>query len=371
MLILCGVIVGSLMPSIVLYIAFGIGVEKSEVSDEIDPNRAICRITVDNAKTWGQLFGISHSAGRFSWKQAKAIDVTYDLVVGRGVQALLIWISYPIFLGALLRNAETTAIRYETYASMAFQHGSWKSPWYLLKAAFSIRGARAKITMLFLVCSTCWILVVPTFLDLMSGYVVKTEAMIRLSNGFLEPWVRATYEVDGREYRVSDRSFYTSVPSLNGTFHLRNESWPARHLFSLDDTIPGSTYQFGQANKDEFVCATNARDSSYEWGMSAGLIMLWIPLMTAWCVGLYILWFDVHRNSQLWRKGRRLGTWRLILDLAGAVTEHLGPDLSTLSDKQLEKQIEQQGPVGYYESPPNYIRPAGHVGLSSRAGHAR
>ncbi|GME50902.1 uncharacterized protein LTHEOB_10757 [Neofusicoccum parvum] len=301
MLILCGVIVGSLMPSIVLYIAFGIGVEKSEVSDEIDPNRAICRITVDNAKTWGQLFGISHSAGRFSWKQAKAIDVTYDLVVGRGVQALLIWISYPIFLGALLRNAETTAIRYETYASMAFQHGSWKSPWYLLKAAFSIRGARAKITMLFLVCSTCWILVVPTFLDLMSGYVVKTEAMIRLSNGFLEPWVRATYE----------------------------------------------------------------------GGMSAGLIMLWIPLMTAWCVGLYILWFDVHRNSQLWRKGRRLGTWRLILDLAGAVTEHLGPDLSTLSDKQLETQIEQQGPVGYYESPPNYIRPAGHVGLSSRAGHAR
>lgn len=331
----------------------------------------MCHVNDVNGQTLGDSFGISYSAGKFSWMQAKAIGVAYNLIVGRGVQTLLILISYRVFLGALLRNAETAAIPYETYTTMAFQHGSTKSVWCLLKGAFSLGGLRRKLTMLCLVCSTCWILIVPTYLDLMTGYVPKKEAMLRLSSGFLESWSNATYAVDGQEYHVSNQGFYSSVTNLNGTFHLGNESWAANELFSLDadclEDQPHCSFQFGKARDDAFTCVT-APHTTYEWGFSVVIFALWIPLQAIWCLGMYLVWFDVHVNSSLWRRGRHLGTWRMILDLAGAVSEDLGQELSTLSESELEKEIGKLGPVGYSSPIPGQSGIADHVALSSRVG---
>lgn len=111
-----------------------------------------------------------------------------------------------------------------------------------------------------------------------------------------------------------------------------------------------------------------APHTTYEWGFSVVIFALWIPLQAIWYLRMYLVWFDVHVNSSLWRRGRRLGTWRMILDLAGAVSEDLGQELSTLSESELEKEIGKLGPVGYSPSIPGQSGIADHVALSSRVG---
>lgn len=119
------------------------------------PNGAICHESILNSHTFGDFFAITYAAGHLTWKQAKAIDVAHNLVIGHGLQTALALLSHRLSLGALLRNAESAAL---PYASLAFQHGSTASAWQLLRNVFGIAGLRRKLTMLCLLCSTCWIL---------------------------------------------------------------------------------------------------------------------------------------------------------------------------------------------------------------------
>ncbi|EOD48733.1 hypothetical protein UCRNP2_4508 [Neofusicoccum parvum UCRNP2] len=331
-------------------------------------NKAICRPAREVPSTLSTFSSVTFSTGTLSWAKAKAIEVLWNFIIGKSIQVVLVLSSYWVFMGALLRNAERTPIPYNVYSSLAFQHGSLASMWYVLKNFGKMRGFRLKATLLWLLFSIFFILASPGILDLMAGYISKKQALVQLSNSVLVPWKNATYVTDSQTFHVSDPWFYKNVPNADGTFHLLDDSWKASDLFTPGG--PNPVPHFGtarlQAKGGPFECVPTY-ENTYEWGLAPGILLIWIPLMLIWTAGMYLVWFDTHRNSKLWRSGRRLGMWRAVLDLAEAIREDLGPDLAGYSNEELDKAINEKGSSWmYYAEGPAVGRPVSHIGLSSR-----
>jgi hypothetical protein len=70
-------------------------------------------------------------------------------------------------------------------------------------------------------------------------------------------------------------------------------------------------------------------------------------VLSLWGFSLYGIWVDADRFSVLYRNGRKLGTWRAITDLAKALGREAGPDMSTLSNRGLAKEVDGALPVIY------------------------
>lgn len=82
-------------------------------------------------------------------------------------------------------------------------------------------------------------------------------------------------------------------------------------------------------------------------------------------LGLWILWVDCDLNSELCRKGRRLGLWRAVADISEAMREELGPDICAYDEWELDDALGRKKPIKYYADTGGSVGP-GHIGLSSR-----
>jgi hypothetical protein len=102
-----------------------------------------------------------------------------------------------------------------------------------------------------------------------------------------------------------------------------------------------------------------------QWGFSYEWLFVVAVTNSAWLVGMWIIWFDCDVNSELCKKGRRLGLWRTILDLADALREDLGPNTCGYSDEELAQVLARKPPIKYYMRVPSETEP-GYIGLSSR-----
>ncbi|KAK3113367.1 hypothetical protein LTR53_009410 [Teratosphaeriaceae sp. CCFEE 6253] len=72
--------------------------------------------------TWdpAQFLQITLGVGELSFPAAKAIDIAWDLVVGRGGQALLAWMCSPLFRSSLTRAMEAATVPTPVYAAVTF-----------------------------------------------------------------------------------------------------------------------------------------------------------------------------------------------------------------------------------------------------------
>jgi hypothetical protein len=82
-----------------------------------------------------------------------------------------------------------------------------------------------------------------------------------------------------------------------------------------------------------------------------------------WLFGLSILWLDAHTQSEFCKKGRQMGVYRAIVDIAEAIREDLGPNLAAYSE-ELSAALHQQGPIKYHVSK-SKTDSTMHIGLSS------
>lgn len=71
--------------------------------------------------------GINLKFGEFNYGSAKALDLAWNWIIGRGVQALLMLLAYRVFTDALLRAAEMTPLSFELYAKLSLYTTSIKS----------------------------------------------------------------------------------------------------------------------------------------------------------------------------------------------------------------------------------------------------
>lgn len=103
----------------------------------------------------------------------------------------------------------------------------------------------------------------------------------------------------------------------------------------------------------------------YQYGVSTVIFQATVVLQILWTYTIYGLWVHANRKGQLCGAGRKLGQFRAIADLAGAINNDLGEDISAYPDKILEEECSRTKPGLKY-----YVEPCGdgtyHIGLSSR-----
>jgi hypothetical protein len=129
------------------------------------------------------LFALDATFGRFSFSQVKTIDILWDLLVGRGAQALAWWASYTVFCDALLRVIERHPASFTIFQRMALEGPGLHSLWTLTKELWRAKSARTRALFLYMFWSTAYVLLVPIVLGAMTGYDSTSIAWIDLQGG--------------------------------------------------------------------------------------------------------------------------------------------------------------------------------------------
>lgn len=150
--------------------------------------------------------------GHFNFAEAKAIDIGWDLVVGRGGQLLITLMVYPVVRESLLLCLERTEVPLDTFTSLSFSNISLQSAAMLARDLFRTRKrfmpaakrsdneprrsskgraclaaiARCwkKVTswnwrFLGLVVASTYVLLFPTVLSAMTGYQAISQAYVK------------------------------------------------------------------------------------------------------------------------------------------------------------------------------------------------
>ncbi|PVH69843.1 hypothetical protein DL98DRAFT_621979 [Cadophora sp. DSE1049] len=233
--------------------------------------------------------------GNFTLAEAKAIDLAWNTVVGKGGTALIALGYYSIAADALLRIAEVTPISLDLFAHLVFQPTSFFSLRPLITEFFTLgsftswRSWRHKIAVSWLAVSVLGLLTLPVALDAMTGYVQRQDAIVRFDDGTI-----VDYD-----------------PRISG---------------GQIQCVPG----FG-----------------YQWGFSSSIILNTMSLSFMWIFGMFCIWLDAQWCSELRKKGRGLGVWRGVVDLAEAVEEQLGSSTGAYSDRRLKKALRKAKGVKY------------------------
>jgi hypothetical protein len=127
-----------------------------------------------------KLFALDFTFGKFSFSQVKTIDILWDLLVGRGAQALSWWASYNVFCDALLRAMERHPASFEIFQRIAMEGPGLHSLWTLTKELWAAKSARTRALFFYMFWSTGYVLLVPIVLGAMTGYDSTSIAWIDL-----------------------------------------------------------------------------------------------------------------------------------------------------------------------------------------------
>ncbi|KAK5033178.1 hypothetical protein LTS07_003479 [Exophiala sideris] len=148
------------------------------------------RVSYDNYNVWGVsgFFQITLRWGLLSYTSAKIISVCWDIIVGRGGQAVLVIVSYLVYTRALVRSMESSAVSYGTFEAITLQNGSLTSLLKLGRDLLKTKTARARLTVAWMIISGSFVLSFQTLVSAMAGYTANIEAFVQVSTGSMVPY---------------------------------------------------------------------------------------------------------------------------------------------------------------------------------------
>lgn len=247
------------------------------------------------------LFAVDSTFGSYSMGQAKLIDVTFNVVAGRGVQGILVYVSYCTTTNMLMRLMETTPVHFNLFSTLAFNPSGISTIWPVLKAFVTLPGWRPKFIMMWILFSSAFLLTLPTLMDTMSGYVQKQDSY----------------------YTFADKSKFPVLSSTNVTQLVLEHG----------------------AEKGKLCIPSD--DGTYQWGFASTWVFITWILLGVWMLGTYSSWMDSQHHSELTRKGRTMNSFRAAADLAEAMTEALGPNTAAYSGSELQKALANKPRIMY------------------------
>ncbi|SPO07045.1 uncharacterized protein DNG_09739 [Cephalotrichum gorgonifer] len=125
-------------------------------------------------------FEISLSAGAFSFANVKVIDIAAQVVVGRGGQALLAFISWCVFAKYLTAKMTESPITYATFwVIFLHQEPTLVSTYRLMRDFLFRRGPGSITAAAFMLFTVVFLLVFPTFVNSMTGYKTTNEPYVK------------------------------------------------------------------------------------------------------------------------------------------------------------------------------------------------
>ncbi|EXJ71918.1 uncharacterized protein A1O5_04419 [Cladophialophora psammophila CBS 110553] len=284
-------------------------------------------------------FAVNIAWGSLSYTTVKILDAGLNLVLGRGSQVLLSWLSYHLFSMAILRIIQENCVPLQLYTAMAFDTTSIKGAWYQLRAVTKVDTVRAKVTLIWLAVAVAYLIALPTLLDLTTGYIVEYKTMVNVTSPG-----DSTYKLIELDRDQLNSISYDAYCAANGGCI---EHYPGEFTKIL---ISGQNMSF-----KAFV------DDDYNWVMQERKELQRHPPMCPQqylsmgsfqrlsldrLLGMFAVWMDSFRNGALWRSGRGFGRYRNIIDIAEHLQSHFGQDLCAYTHEELEEKIDRLDPVG-------------------------
>jgi len=133
-------------------------------------------------------FYINCAWGDMSFQAAKAVDIAWDIAVGGGGQTLLAWITYKVSTKWLTKTMESAPVSYTTFESLAFTPPSFLRAWNIVPDIRTSRVMKARLTLIWIILSSLFVLSFSTLIAAMSGYNTNTFAAMQTYDGELVPW---------------------------------------------------------------------------------------------------------------------------------------------------------------------------------------
>lgn len=168
--------------------------------------------------------GINLPYGTMTFGQAKAVDLAWDWIVGRGGQALLTFLSYRVFTDALMRAAETHYIPYETFTSLALFSTKIDALWQLTKGLLRVPAWRVRLMMTWLIISTAYLASFPSLIEIMSGYEAFTTTQLNLPNNTTVTNLRSFAQNFSITYNNTYYDYIFPITTINFQGHPTNIS---------------------------------------------------------------------------------------------------------------------------------------------------
>ena len=137
-------------------------------------------------------FTINLATGNMPFGLAKFIDVAFDIVVGRGGQAVLSYITYRVIGASVNYIMESDPVTYELFACSSMASVTMSSFGPLLKFVFrgpsSTSKTKHRILMVWLALGVFWVGFYPTILSAMTGYtaIIYTSVLLRDTNQYMD-----------------------------------------------------------------------------------------------------------------------------------------------------------------------------------------
>ena len=165
----------------------------------------------------------------YTFTEVKVIDLAWDVLVGRGGQALLIVFAYMLFSRVIVALMERGQVSYPLFATVAFETGTWTALWKLFWQAVrpisAPRTRRAYLSGVLMLLATAYIVAFPSLVSAMTGYTTRFRPYLRqgetsLGNGtlvdctdtFLPVWGRM-----GTSHLEVERGMLDYAPPTAGT----------------------------------------------------------------------------------------------------------------------------------------------------------
>jgi hypothetical protein len=152
----------------------------------------------ENSPYWDGALFLSVTMGfrGLSFPQAKAIDIGFDAIVGRGSQVLAAFAAYPILRRAILRSMETRELSLALLLPFFLEKISAYTLWALTAnmRAISERGhgsqddtrrprIRIDWRIVLVISIGCYILALPTSMSAMTSYQARSAPYVPLDGG--------------------------------------------------------------------------------------------------------------------------------------------------------------------------------------------
>ncbi|KAH7003080.1 hypothetical protein EDB82DRAFT_482564 [Fusarium venenatum] len=209
---------------------------------------------------FSRFFEVTLGWGELDFTSAKLIDVTWDLVVGRGGQAIMSLIVWRVFTEYLEVSLATKPATYTTIWLLRFYQDTSVLSSVRLFFQFFRRGLASKLAMWIIVMTLSFILSFPTIAGSMTGYAAFNDPFITSSDDRLfrfenvSPIAYVIHDGDRTANFTKDHIIpWRSEPSKGPAFqtfqswefcHQYNETWLDRGC-ELQWNVSQYVYQYG------------------------------------------------------------------------------------------------------------------------------
>ncbi|KAK8106359.1 hypothetical protein PG999_009718 [Apiospora kogelbergensis] len=207
-----------------------------------------------------QKFALDLTFGRFTFAQAKSIDIAWDTVIGQGGRFLHGWILYRYVLYPLLVVLmEHYAVTSDFYIVLSFSRTSFETLWALIKSIFRQRSITTFLCTCMIIFTLGYTLLFSVIWSAATGYVSLSQNFYPMPNadivGLNSPDLTLCWELDGSRLGQNNRLVETGPSFADvGSF--------TKSFTAIDHTKNNLTSHICFQNKILRLAASGWRDNS-------------------------------------------------------------------------------------------------------------